>query len=213
MNIGLDEIKFISAGVFVTLKYATLSVFFGLIFASLLTYFAFSQYKILNIFNKFYVSVFRGTPLLIQLSLIYFGIPSLTGIKISAFVSGVLAFSLNSGAYISEIIRAGINSIDSGQTEAAKTLGIPKSLIMKDIILPQAIRNLIPSLLNELIDMLKESALVSIIGEADLMRRSQLVAAEKYTYFAPLMVSAANYYILVMLLSFIIKKIERKLVK
>jgi polar amino acid transport system permease protein len=110
-------------------------------------------------------------------------VPTIIGIKLSVFVAGVLAFSLNSGAYIAEHIRAGIEAIDKGQIEAGKALGVPQYYIMKDIILPQAIRKMLPSLINELVNMLKESAIISFLGEADLMRRAQVVAAEKFDYF------------------------------
>jgi His/Glu/Gln/Arg/opine family amino acid ABC transporter permease subunit len=211
MLLTSDNILYIVKGIFVTLKYTLLSVSLGLGIAIILSLFRMSSYKALQKFVKVYVSLFRGTPLLIQLSLVYLALPSLTGYKISAFAAGVIAFSLNSGAYISEVIRTGINSIDKGQFEAAKTLGIPHTLMMRDIIFPQALRNSLPSLVNEIIDLLKESALVSTIGEADLMRRAQTVAAEKYIYFEPLIVAAICYYIMVMFFSHLAKLLENRL--
>ncbi len=211
MGLDLQSILFIAGGALVTIKYTVFSVSFGLIVAIMLTFCSFSHLNALNYFNKFYVSIFRGTPLLIQLSIIYFAIPNLTDFKISAFVAGVIAFSLNSGAYVSEVIRAGITSIDKGQFEAAKTLGIKHNLMMRDIIIPQALKNILPALVNELINMMKESALVSVIGEADLMRRAQLVGAEKYTYFAPLITAACCYYVMVTLLSLIGRYLEKRL--
>jgi polar amino acid transport system permease protein len=129
----------------------------------------------------------------------------LLGIKLSVFVAGVLAFSLNSGAYVSEIISSGIESVDVGQIEAARALGVKERLIMKDIILPQAIRNILPSLINELVNMLKESAIISMLGEADLMRRAQMVAAEKFDYFTPIITAAICYYVLVFIFSSLAK--------
>jgi ABC-type amino acid transport system permease subunit len=129
----------------------------------------------------------------------------------TAFEAGVLAFSLNSGAYVSEHIRAGILSVDRGQFEAAASLGISYFSTMKDIILPQAIKNILPSLVNESIDLLKESALVSTIGEMDLLRRANVVAAEKYIYFEPLLMVAAVYYVMVMVLSHFAKVLEIRL--
>jgi polar amino acid transport system permease protein len=211
MQLDKDTILFIAGGTLTTLKYTICSVALGLIIAVLLSYCSFSKIKTLNYFNKFYVSIFRGTPLLIQLSIVFFGIPSIIGIKISPFIAGVTAFSLNSAAYVSEVLRAGINSIDKGQFEAAKTLGINHNLMMRQIIIPQALKNILPALINELTNMLKESALVSMIGEADLMRRAQLVSAEKYTYFMPYIIAACCYYILVNSLGLIGNILEKRL--
>lgn len=206
------QIYFIIQGTAVTLKYSISAVFFGLIIGMLLAILKVSRNLYLRLLASGYTSIFRGTPLLIQLTIIYWGLPSLTGIKLSVFAAGVIAFSLNSGAYLSEIIRAGINSVDKGQFEAAKALGVPPLLIMKDIILPQAVRNILPSLLNELINLVKESALISTIGEMDLMRRAQVVSAETYTYFTPMLIAAATYYLLVLLISNLGKILEKRLV-
>lgn len=202
---------YIIKGTGVTLQYSIISVFFGLIIGTLLAICKTADSKTLRIFASSYTSVFRGTPMLVQLSIIYFGLPGLLGLKLSVFVSGVIAFSLNSGAYVSEIIKAGINGVDKGQIEASKALGIPPILRMKDIILPQALRNILPALVNELINLIKESALISIIGGMDLMRRAQVVSAETYNYFAPMLTAAATYYILVMIVSIIAKILEKRL--
>jgi polar amino acid transport system permease protein len=202
---------FIAQGIIVTLKYSITSVVFGLIIGALLAFCKIGSNKIIRQLANFYTSVFRGTPLLIQISIIYFGLPSLLGVKISVFAGGVIAFSLNSGAYVSEIIRAGILSIDQGQFEAAKALSIPKYYMYKDIILPQALRNFLPSLVNELIDMLKESSLISVLGEMDLMHRAQLVAAKTYQYFTPMCTAGACYYVLILILARLAKILERKL--
>lgn len=204
-----QQVGFIVEGVGVTLAYSLTSVFFGLIIGIFLATLKVSSNRAGRLFASAYTSVFRGTPLLIQLTIIYFGLPTLIDVKLSIFVAGVISFSLNSGAYISEIIRAGINSIDKGQFEAAKALGIPPSLIMRDIILPQAARVILPSLVNELINMIKESALISVVGGYDLMRRAQVVAAETYNFFAPMLIAAATYYILVMIISTFGKLLEK----
>jgi ABC-type amino acid transport system permease subunit len=145
------------------------------------------------------------------LGLIYYATPQLTGYTISAFEAGVLTFSLNSAAYSSEIIRAGIESIDIGQWEAAQVLGLSRWQLLRGVIFPQAVRNVLPALVNEMVDLLKESALVSTIGEADLLRQAQKVASEKYLYFEPLIIAAACYYVMVMLISFSAKKLEQRL--
>lgn len=204
------KLFFIAEGTLVTLKYSLISVIFGLILGIILAIAKTSKYKSLQIFADIYTSIFRGTPLLIQLMIVYYGLPTI-GIKLTVFGAGVLAFSLNSGAYVSEIIRAGINGIDKGQFEAAKILGVTKYLAMKDIILPQAIRKILPSLINELINLLKESAIISILGEMDLMRRAQVVAAESYSFFTPMITAALCYYILVVSFTFLAKILEKRL--
>lgn len=207
----IPSIPFLVEGVVVTLKYAGLSVLFGLLLGIILATFKVSKSKYLLAFATAYTSIFRGTPLLLQLTLIYFGTPQLLEYKITAFEAGVLAFSLNSGAYISEIIRAGINAVDRGQFEASLALGLSYRQTMVDIILPQAIRNILPALMNEMVDLIKESSLVSVIGEMDLLRRANIVAAEKFIYFEPLIFIAGIYYILVISLTKCATLLERKL--
>lgn len=170
-----------------------------------------SSIKALKIFADFYTSIFRGTPLILQLTMIYFATPQLLGYDISALQAGVIAFSLNSAAYTSEIIRAGIMAVDKGQREAALSLGIPYRKMMQDIILPQALKNILPALVNEGIALLKDSALVSIIGAADLMRRANIVAAEKYLYFEPLIIVGLIYYTMVMTMTWLARRLERRL--
>lgn len=216
MNIYMDQeflnhILFICTGAGITLQYSVISVIFGIIIGTILAIFKVSDSCILRYLANIYTSIFRGTPLLIQLSIVYFAFPQILGINVSAFVAGIIAFSCNSGAYVSEIVRAGIESVDIGQFEACKTLSISRYNMYQDIIIPQAIRNILPALVNELINMLKESAIVSFIGEYDLMRRAQLVSAEQYSYFYPLLVAALCYYIMVMILTFIAYIVSQRL--
>ncbi len=198
-------------GSIITLKYSIIAVFCGLCIGIILAIFKTSKYKSLGCFADFYTSIFRGTPLLIQLMIVYNGFPILLGIKMSVFVAGTIAFSLNSGAYVSEIIRAGIGAIDPGQFEAAKVLGISDKVAMRDIILPQALRKVLPPLINELINLLKESALISVLGEEDLMRRAQMISAESFSFFAPMITAAICYYILVTFFSMLARVLEKRL--
>ncbi|GAB4165319.1 MAG: amino acid ABC transporter permease [Rickettsiaceae bacterium] len=202
---------FIVKGIGITLQYSVLSVFFGLIIGSVIAIGKVVELRVLRVIAHGYTSVFRGTPLLIQLTIVYFGLPGLLGVKLSVFVAGVVAFSLNSGAYVSEIIRAGIASVDKGQVEAAKAIGIPPILRMKDIILPQAFRYILPALVNELINLVKESALISVIGEMDLMKRAQVVSADTYTFFTPMLTAAGAYYIMVLIISSFAMVLEKRL--
>jgi polar amino acid transport system permease protein len=207
----LPDFYFIIQGIGVTLKYSLASVFFGLIIGIIIAVGKIVELRIIRIIAHGYTSVFRGTPMLVQLSIVYFGLPGLLGIKLGVFAAGVIAFSLNSGAYVSEIIRAGIASVDKGQVEAAKAIGIPPILRMKDIILPQAFRYILPSLVNELIGLVKESALISIVGEMDIMQRATIVAGQTYTYFTPMLTAAGAYYIMVLIISSFAMILEKRL--
>lgn len=207
----VPSIPFILNGIWVTLAFVLVSALIGFILGTFLTLFKLGKFKGLRLFAEGYTSIFRGTPLILQLMLIYFATPQLTGYDIPVFLAGVLAFGLNSAAYISEIIRAGIQAVDKGQQEAAEALGIPYKPMMKDIIFPQALKNILPALLNELIDLTKESAIVSTIGFLDLMRRAQVVSANTYTAFEPLIFVGLIYYVMVMGLAQLGKVLERRL--
>lgn len=206
-----DEIPYILHGIGLTLSYAFLAVICGFCGGTVLAFIRLSGKRPLVWLSQFYLSVFRGTPLLLQLWIIYFALPQMIGCAIPAFVAGLLAFSLNSTAYVSEIIRAGIQSVPKGQVEIAKVLGCSRLQIMRDIVLPQAFRNVLPSLINEVVDLLKESALVSTIGEADLLRRANVVASEHFLYLEPLLVAGACYYVFVLILTSCAKLLERRL--
>ncbi len=200
----------VAGGIGITLKYTLLSALGGVVLGLCLALLKVGPCRTGQRMANFYTSLFRGTPLLVQLSIIYFGTPSLFAYKISPLMAGVISFSLNSGAYVSEIIRLGIQGIDRGQYEAAQALNIPYSLMMKDIILPQAIRRILPALVNEGIDLLKETALISTLGEEDIMRRAQMVAAETYSYFEPLMMAGICYYFIVLFLNAIVRMLEKQ---
>lgn len=205
------SIPYIIQGILVTLQFTAISAFLGFVWGTVLSLFKISNNKLLLWFATAYTSVFRGTPLLLQIALVYYATPQLTGYNISALVAGVITFTLNSGAYISETIRGGILAVDKGQREAALSLGVPYKPMMSDIILPQAIKNILPALVNESIALLKDSALVSTIGVADLLRRAQIVGAEKYIYFEPLLFAGAIYYLMVMILTWSGYALERRL--
>ncbi|MBW4602279.1 MAG: ABC transporter substrate-binding protein/permease [Calothrix sp. FI2-JRJ7] len=207
------DIPFILRGIPLTLLFTIISVFLGLIWGTVLSLLKISDIKPLQSLANAYTSVFRGTPLLLQLALVYYATPQLTGYNISALQAGVLTFTLNSGAYMSETIRGGIQAVDKGQSEASISMGIPKWLMMRDIILPQALKNILPALVNETIGLLKDSALVSTIGVVEILRSAQIVGANKYIYFEPLLFAGLIYYILVMGLTqsaFILEKRLRR---
>jgi len=204
-------VPYILKGIGVTLLFTLVSALLGLILGSILSLFKISSIKPLKWFATAYTSVFRGTPLLVQLTLIYYATPQLTGYDIPALLAAGLAFGLNSAAYLSETIRAGIMAVDKGQQEAAMALGIPYSKMMVSIIFPQALRNILPALVNEVVALIKESSLVSVIGVADLMRRADVVRADTFRSFEVLLLVAAIYYVLVLILTSLARALERRL--
>ena len=181
----------------------------GFVLGVLLSLIKISKCRPLNWFGTFYTSIFRGTPLLVQLCIVHFGLPQLTGMTLTTMQSGVLTFSLNSAAYISEIFRGGINGVDKGQYEAAMSLGVGYRDMMKDIILPQAVKHILPSLVNEAISLLKESSILSYIGAVELLRAADQITVLTFRFFEPYLVIAVIYYILVMILSMVASRLER----
>lgn len=204
-------IPFILKGIWETLRLVTISIGFGFFLGTFLALFKISSIKPLNWFANMYTSIFRGTPLILQLSIIYYATPQLFDYDISVYLSAVLAFGLNSAAYVSEIIRAGIQAVDRGQTEASLALGVSYRQMMIDLILPQAMKNILPALMNEFISLTKESALVSTIGYLDLMRRAEVVTADLFTYFEPYLFVGVIYWSMVMLLTMLGRQLERRL--
>ncbi|PXW92680.1 L-arginine ABC transporter membrane protein [Streptohalobacillus salinus] len=215
MNLDFSQIvpyiPFMIEGIWVTLQFVIVAIIIGFIIGTVLALFKIGSIKPLRMFADAYTSMFRGTPLILQLMIIYLATPQLFAYDISPFLSAVLAFGLNSSAYVSEIIRAGILAVDKGQTEAAVALGVPYREMMIDIILPQALKNILPALMNEFITLTKESAIVSTIGYLDLMRRAQVVGANIYLNFEPLLFVGLIYWGLIMVLSLLGKWLERRL--
>ena len=205
------SVPYILEGIGVTLKIVISASIIGIILGILLSLCKIGKIAPLRWFANFYTSIFRGTSLVLQLMIIHFGLPQLLGIQIEPLQSAILAFGLNSGAYISEIIRAGINAVDKGQLEASKALGVPYAKMMKDIILPQAIKNILPSLMNEFITLNKESAIVTVVGAMDIMRRAYVVGGAKFTYFEPLLIAGAIYYVMTLILTFLGSMLEKRM--
>jgi len=203
----LDNILFIGQGIALTMELMLGGMLMGLILGTGLAICKYKKWLVIAI-NR-YISIARGTPLILQLSFFYFAIPNLLNIKLSILSAGIITLGLNSSAYIAEILRAGIESLPKGQFEAAQTLQVPSMPMWKDIILPQVIKNVLPALINEMITLLKETALISTVGGMDLMRRAQSVAAEQFTYFAPICIAGIYYYALILLIEYISKKIEK----
>ena len=168
--------------------------------------------KVLNGICSFYVALFRGTPMVVQL-LVYYVLLPIIGLKITGVQVAMLVFGLNSGAYISEIMRSGIQSVDSGQMEAGRAVGLSFGTSMMKIVIPQAVKNILPTLGNEFISLIKETSVVSFVGAADLYVAFNYIGSNSYEFMVPYLVMALIYIALVLIISLLIKLMERSLKK
>lgn len=209
-----DRYKYIFEGLFHTILIALFAVIIGIIIGIVIAiirnnYEVNKKFRVLNSISKIYVDIIRGTPVILQLMIIYYVI--FKSVNINILIVGVIAFGINSGAYVSEIIRAGINSIDKGQMEAGLSLGLKYGEVMRLIILPQAIRNILPALGNEFITLLKETSVGAYIGIVELTKASDIIASRTYDYFFPLIITAFIYLIMTLGLSKLVNVMERRL--
>ena len=211
---------FFVQGVEYTLLLAIVSVSLAVIPAMLLALMRLSRNKVVKTISGAYIAVFRSTPMLVQLSIIYFGlfgvisIPRVTilgFVDLSRFIPGVVALALNSSAYVAEIFRAGILAVDAGQMEAARSLGLSKWQGMKLVVLPQAIKNVLPALANEVVTMVKESSICSMLGMAELMFGAKAVASTTYISLAPYTLAALIYFCINYPASKAIEAVERSM--
>lgn len=208
-----NRYQFIISGLCKTIIIAFFAVILGVILGSLIAivrnyYSETKKGKLLSLLGQIYVTVIRGTPVVLQLMIIYYII--FKSVNISVILVGILAFGLNSAAYVSEVIRAGIESVSIGQKEAAKTLGLTYWQTMLYIVLPQAIRHILPALGNEFIALLKETSVAGYIGIIELVKASDIIASVTYDYFFPLIIVAIIYLILTLGLSKLLKIFESK---
>lgn len=169
--------------------------------------------RVLNGIASFYVGFFRGTPMVVQLLLFYYVLLPLLGVKSSGVQVSMIVFGLNSGAYISEIMRGGIMSVDRGQMEAGRALGLSFSVSMMKIVIPQAVKNILPTLGNEFIALIKETSVVSFVGAADLYVAFNYIGTNSYEFMVPYLAMAIIYIVIVMLMTLGIKLMERGLAK
>lgn len=207
--------KFIE-GIQVTLGISLLTVFLGTLLGSLLFFmksssFSIGKVKPLKIISIVYIEIIRGTPMLLQILMVYSGTKILFNLDLTAFTAAIIAISLNSAAYVSEIVRAGIEAVDKGQMEAARSLGMSKTLAMTQIIIPQAIRNILPAIGNEFVAVIKESSMASVIGVGELMFSAKIVQGATYLALEPLMIAALCYFVLTFSLGRLMSYIERRL--
>jgi len=191
----------IGKGGAITLLLLLSSLSVGIVFGTILTLLRYKKIACW-VWDRL-ISFIRGTPMILQLSMVYFLFPRLTGVKIGVLPAGIITFGLNSSAYIAEILKAGIKSVPRGQFQAAQTLEIPFYFMWRDIIFPQVLRHIFPALISEVISLLKETALIATLGGMDIMRQSQLWAAQECSYFLPLSIAAFYYYALVLCVEYV----------
>lgn len=169
--------------------------------------------RVLNGICSFYVGLFRGTPMVVQLLVFYYVLLPLMGIKMTGVMVSLIVFGLNSGAYISEIMRSGIQSVDPGQMEAGRAVGLSFGTTMMKVVIPQAIKNILPTLGNEFIALIKETSVVSFVGASDLYVAFNYIGSNSYEFMVPYLVMALIYIVLVLIISLGIKIMERRLRK
>ena len=198
-------------GAEITVVLAFFAVLLGTVVGLGLTLLRRSKIKPVSFIATAYVEFVRGTPLLVQIYIIYIGLPNLLGLDLSDMAVGIVALSLNSAAYVSEIIRAGIEAVDKGQMEAARSLGMTQGQSMWNIIIPQAFKNILPALGNEFISVIKESSMVSVIGVAELMYNAGIVRGNTALGLEPIVIAAVIYFIITFTLTRGLKYIERRL--
>jgi His/Glu/Gln/Arg/opine family amino acid ABC transporter permease subunit len=199
----LDGAKF-------TLIIAFFSVLLGVIGGTIFALMKISKNVVLNMIASTYVEIIRGTPVLVQLYIIFYGLPYL-GLDLPDMIAGIIALSINSSAYVAEIIRGGINAVDKGQMEAARSLGMSYNMAMRSIIIPQAVKTIIPVLGNEFIVIIKESSIVSVIGIHELSYNADTVRGNIFKPFEPLLISAFMYFVMTFTLSKFMKRVEERL--
>ena len=220
MEIFLEQNGYVKVveGLQNTLMIAVVGLIVGILIGTLIaTVRVLPKYKrlprILNGICSFYVALFRGTPMVVQLLVFYYVLLPIMGIRTSGEVVAMAVFGLNSGAYISEIMRSGIQSVDAGQLEAGRAVGLSFSVSMVKIVIPQAVKNILPTLGNEFISLIKETSIVSFVGAADLYVAFNYIGSNSYEFMVPYLVMALIYIVLVLIISLLVKLLERSLKK
>ena len=206
-----DRYLLLLTGIGVTIKISLLAVLIGIAIGLVIAFCALSKKKVLNLIGKVYTDVIRGTPSVTQLMIIYFVV--FATVDLEKWVIAAIAFGINSGAYVSEIIRAGILSIDKGQTEAGRSLGLNAMQTMVSIIIPQAVKNIFPALCNEFIVLVKETAIVGYIGLVDIQKAGDLIKSATFEAFMPLITTAIIYFVLIKTLTLALARVEKALRK
>ena len=217
-EIFLNYYQYFLRGTQTTVIVSLITVLLGTVLGCLIALLRLSRFRLCSGFAKLYITVIRGTPLLVQLYIVYYQlhfIPwpegSILGVELARVMPCILALSMNSTAYVAEVIRSGIQAVDFGQTEAALSCGMTRTQAMVNIILPQAVKNILPALGNELIVLLKETSISGYIGLTDLTKAGDIIRSQTFEAFIPLIAVALIYLVIVMILTVGVNKLERKL--
>ncbi|NHN32218.1 amino acid ABC transporter permease [Paenibacillus agricola] len=197
------------SGTLMTLKITAVALVAASVIGLIVGLMNISRIKTLKVAAIIYIDLIRGTPLIVQAFFIYFGLPSVLDIRITALAAGLIALSLNAGAYMAEIFRAGIISVDKGQMEAARSLGLPYGRTMIKVILPQAIQRMIPAILNQVVISLKDTSILSAIGIRELTQSGEIIIASNYKAFEIWGMVGMMYLVIITLLSYASRRIER----
>lgn len=212
-----ENILYLAKGAVISLIIAALSLLLGIVLGIIGASAKRSKFFVIRMLGNIYVEVIRGTPMLLQILLLFSVVPSIytafTGevLRINIYLIGVIAMSINSGAYSTELIRSGINGVDKGQWEACETLGLTHWQTMKLVVLPQAFKRIIPPMISEFITLIKDSSLISVLGATELLYSAQILGANTFNLIPPLLMSAVFYLVMTLTTSFFARKIERKL--
>ncbi|KFN91393.1 periplasmic-binding/permease component of an ABC superfamily amino acid transporter [Tetragenococcus muriaticus PMC-11-5] len=209
-NFFTEYYPYYLSGTGYTILLALIGVLFGIILGTIFALMKLSSIKVLRALASIYIEYVRGTPLLVQIFIVYFG-TGMLGFDLSRFVAGCIALSLNSAAYVAEIIRAGINGVNKGQMEAGRSLGMNRIQAMRYVIFPQAIKNILPALGNELVTVIKESSVISVIGVSELIFQAGNVQGASFKPFLPYLIVSLIYFVLTFTLSRLLGLAERKL--
>ena len=208
---GLSNLEFLLSGLGLTVSISLISIFFSLIIGFFIAIPRLSQNKFTRSINLIYIQFFRAVPLLVLLLWVYYGLPIIFGISIGAFMAGIISLALSDSAFEAEIFRAGLQSVGIGQRDAAKSIGLNKFQKIRFIVLPQAIRIILPAIGNQFIYVLKMSSLVSIIGLADLTRKANELVVSVYRPLEIYTFLVFEYLLLILLISYLLRKLEKKL--
>ena len=211
VDLMINSLPLLIVGAGITVQITAISVGLGLVIGMFVGIARICHVKVLRALATVYIDFLRGTPLLVQIFLIYFALPMVVGQRVDPFIAAITACGINSGAYIAEIFRAGIQSIDEGQMEAGRSLGMTWVQTMRYIIVPQAFKNIVPPLGNEFIALLKDSSLVSVIGFEELTRRGQLIIARTYGSLEIWITVALIYLVMTLTISRFVSYMEKRL--
>jgi glutamine transport system permease protein len=210
VDIIVSALPILLKGLQVTLYIFLIAIILGFLIGLVIALLRLAPLKILNWIAKAYVDAIRGTPFIVQLFFIYFGVNSLQVISLNSTTAGIITVAINAGAYFAEIIRAGIQSIDKGQTEAARSIGFTSAQTMRYIVLPQAFRRMLPTITNQSIISLKDTSLLSVIGIADLTQQGQIQASATFEAFKIWLAVGVIYFIVIYLLTLLANFVERR---